>query len=408
MASSISEDLFISRVERVGLEVRARIARAHQVLHERETALLSELQGIVNKYKGEGLAEQILELSLSREQSKSTLQRNENKETLDLNVTIIEARIAKLETELFTARGRILIVELEWENELDEYLSTIGTISVQGIPDYTKKDKPIKTAGKHTEAPTSIPLEFRLPNSVAIEPKSKNIFICDGGNSRVQVFSNSLEFIFSFSENMRVPFGICIHRDEVYVTQVAMNSLTVYSTKGEFIQTVGKKGNGELEFYQPRGIAISSVNNQIYICEKKNNRIQCLNLDLTFMAFIHDILKPLDVKLTSKDIIILKRWNPNFLFYNYLHQLVRGSTDWAFNELVRKPCTFCLDAESNILMADYSTDCIVVFSKKGERLLSLGGRGDRRGEFLEPVGVALESGNIIVVSRNPTHCIQKF
>ena len=404
MVSNIREDLFLSQVERVGFEIHGRFVRAHQVLCDREAALVLELHQLVINYKGEGLSEQIAELSLLTEQSTSTLQRNENKEILDLNLNIFETRIKELKTKLAIAR-RSCRIEFEWESTLDENLGTVGTIVVYGIPDYKKMDKPIITAGIHSEVPTSTPEEFRLPNSIAIDPESKNIFICDGGNSRVQVFTNSLKFLFAFRYKMRVPFGICIHCSKVYVTQLATNYLNVYSTNGEFIQSVGGKGKEELEFDQPRGIAISSVDNLIYICEKKNNRIQCLDLKLTFVAYISDIFKPLDVKLTSEDIIVLKRGNPSILFYNYSHQLVNCSS---INQL-RRPSSFYLDVESNILLTDYSADCVAVFSKKGEQLLRLGERGEGKGQFLEPVGIALDSANrIIVVSRNPTNCIQIF
>ena len=46
MASArvVGENSFLSQVESVRVELRERVARAHQVLQERETALLSELQ----------------------------------------------------------------------------------------------------------------------------------------------------------------------------------------------------------------------------------------------------------------------------------------------------------------------------------------------------------------------------
>ena len=43
-ARLVGEHPFLSQVERVRVELRERVARAHQVLQERETALLSELQ----------------------------------------------------------------------------------------------------------------------------------------------------------------------------------------------------------------------------------------------------------------------------------------------------------------------------------------------------------------------------
>ena len=54
-------DSFLSQVERVGVELKEKVARAHQVLHE--TALLSELQQLGNSYR-RGVDKQIDQLSL--------------------------------------------------------------------------------------------------------------------------------------------------------------------------------------------------------------------------------------------------------------------------------------------------------------------------------------------------------
>ena len=85
---------------------------------------------------------------------------------------------------------------------------------------------------------------------------------------------------------MTTPAGICIYLNKVYVTQYIANSLTVYSTEGRYIQSVGGIGCKELEFQSPKGVAVSTVNSLIYISDSWNNRIQCLNLNLTFNSFI--------------------------------------------------------------------------------------------------------------------------
>ena len=56
------ENPFLSQVERVRVELRERVARAHQVLQERETALLSELQQLEDTYRGERVDKQIDQL----------------------------------------------------------------------------------------------------------------------------------------------------------------------------------------------------------------------------------------------------------------------------------------------------------------------------------------------------------
>ena len=71
------ENSFLSQVERVRVEVRERVARAHQVLQERETALLSELQQLEDTYRGEGVDKQIDQLRITKEQTIATLTDND-------------------------------------------------------------------------------------------------------------------------------------------------------------------------------------------------------------------------------------------------------------------------------------------------------------------------------------------
>ena len=153
---------------------------------------------------------------------------------------------------------------------------------------------------------------------------------------------------------MNSPHGICINLNRVYVTQYYANSLTVYSTEGKYIQSVGRRGTKELEFYCPRGVVSSTVNNLIYICDWWNNRIQCLNLDLTFNSFIPNVNYPRDIKLTPQDIVVLTEGNPCIQFYDYSHQLIREIITQGESSQVIHPLYFCLDRELNILVTDFS------------------------------------------------------
>ena len=126
----------------------------------------------------------------------------------------------------------------------------------------------------------------------------------------------------------------------------------MYSTEGKYIQSVGRKGNKELEFFRPRGVAVSTVNNLIYICDSWNFRIQCLNLILTFNSFILNVNLPRDIKLTPQDIVVLTEGNPCIQFYDYSHKLIRQIiTQGEGNQMINPRC-FCLDGELNILITD--------------------------------------------------------
>ena len=205
------------------------------------------------------------------------------------------------------------------------------------------------------------------------------------------------------------PCGICLFEDKLYVTQGLGNSLNIYSREGKLLSSVGKEGNGEFEFNNPRGIAVSTEWRRIYVCEYRNDRVQSLNLDLTFNGFIPDIFEAKDVKLTPEEIVVLSNENPCIRIYNSSHQLSRKMISKGVDIInqVIIPAHFILDSDFNILITDLH--CVSIFSYTGELIHKFGKEGEEKGDFFEPTGITMDSeGRIVVVSRNPNYCIQVF
>ena len=187
MASArvVGENPFLSQVERVRVELRERVARAHLVLQERETSLLSELQQLEDTYRGEGVDKQIYQLRTHKEQTIATLTDNTNKEFLEKSVPQLDARMRVLEANLETVRDRMRRVELVWDGNLEGILSRTGLIRVREVPDYKEKGHPVMVAGKYRNNTSLTPGEFYYPNLIAIDSETNNIYVCDGGNNRV-------------------------------------------------------------------------------------------------------------------------------------------------------------------------------------------------------------------------------
>ena len=390
-----STDMLLPQLERVRVELRESVARAHQVLDERESVLLSELEQLESSYRGETVIRQIEQLRHTKEQMECNLTENGIQETLKLSVTLLNARIGELENQLESSRSRLKEVKLKWDDtKLHGVLELIGSIEVRRVPDYKSKQHPILRAGKHREEISVTSGEFQYPRSIAIHPETDEVYICDCGNNRVQVFDRSLKYQFKITEQMKSPAGICIHLNRVYVTQSLHHCVAEYSIVGKFIRLVGKEGIGELEFSYPKGIAISTQTGRIYICDRLNNRAQCLNLDLTFNSFILGVPYPRDVKVTSGDILVLT--GGCIQVYNESHKLIK--------ELVfrtpTEPSYFCLDIGNNIIL---SAQSVMVFSYSGELIHEFG-------EFDKLSGVALDCKNnrVIVASENKESCIQLF
>ena len=412
MASAVcvEEESFLSHVERVRSEIETKFLRAHKILQDRKADLLAELQRLVDEYTGDGITQQIKQLSVSKDGLRETLKGNENKLILDQSLAPIDARINELETNLQRAKDTYKRVSLEWDVDLDKKLSVAGDIRLNAVRYYKEIGEPVVVFGKHNKEEESSPGVFCYPTGIAINPENNYIYICDGGNERVQVYNKSFEFVFQFSSKMDGPVGICIKQNKVYVTQFDSHCLNVYSTEGKYLNSVGMKGKKELEFDTPKGLDISTDRDRIYIADYDNARVQCLNLNLKFNSFIQDIYGARDAKLTSNEIVVLSDLNnPCVSLYTYYHQLIREMIPIGEGNPVLRPLFLILDEASNILITDTKNHCVFVFSFGGELIKRFGREGEKRGEFINPTGISIDSkGRIVVISENPNHCIQLF
>ena len=72
-ANVLRSDSFLSQVERVRREIGTKFQRSHLVFVEKEAILLSELDELVVRYRGEGVNQQIEELNRLKESQLSSV-----------------------------------------------------------------------------------------------------------------------------------------------------------------------------------------------------------------------------------------------------------------------------------------------------------------------------------------------
>ena len=366
-------DRFLEHIGRVREEIGRKFFRAHQVLGERETELLTELDQLEGRYRGNAITEQIEDLKKLKEVELATSKVNKNKDLVMQHVSELDDRVRKLREDWEKERASMRRVVLEWDAELKARLSELGAIRVSSFRDYREIENPVIVASKHNEEKSKyVGIFFNNPHSIAIHPETNNVYVCDAENHRVQVFTKYLEFLSDFSKNMSHPYGMCISNNSVYVTQRGGHCLNEYTAEGKFLKSVGKQGKKKLEFNHPRGVTASIDEDRIYACDSENNRIQCLNLNLTFNSVISDIPHLLDIKITAEEIVVLTVGDHWIRYYNYIHQLIRKIIPRREAGYVTNPWCFCLDAEQNILITDWLADCVLIFTSKGELIHKFG------------------------------------
>ena len=104
-----------------------------------------------------------------------------------------------------------------------------------------------------------------------------------------------LEFLNTFSHpHMKYPYGIAIHRDNVYVTDIVEHSVFHFKVEAGFrlVAKLGGRGSGIEQFDEPRQLAVS-INGDVFVTDRYNNRVQILDdklqcrlLVLHFFAWI--------------------------------------------------------------------------------------------------------------------------
>jgi DNA-binding beta-propeller fold protein YncE len=116
------------------------------------------------------------------------------------------------------------------------------------------------------------PGAFMFPSGVAIAPNG-DVYVSDGDNRRVQVFSPTGDFI-RFIDTSGVPRGITIDaKQRVYVVDALAHLVAIYDLKGHELTRFGSRGFGPGQFNYPNDVTIDK-RGRIYVSDRENDQVQ--------------------------------------------------------------------------------------------------------------------------------------
>ena len=348
--------------------------------------------------------EMISQISTTKSQVESGLKENPLKQMQQKMINEMEKGLEKLK---MTSQKKELQFSID-SNSVQQAIKEIGKISEVMCVNYDAF-QPVVTVAEEGSGPG----ELHSPEGVAVEERSGNIFVAEVNNSRVSVFSQTGEYIWSFGKELfKNPYGIAIRNDNLYVSD--WNNHKVFHFKlpdMKLIQRVGTRGTGNLEFNLPSQLFISQVGD-VYVCDEFNNRIHVLNSKLKFkIIFKHDSMtRPVDIKLTEELMFVLSCVdNPCLHVFTLTGDKIRSILSRGENLQLTKPLFFCIDMNANIVVSDYDDHSIKIFTPEGEFFHRLGQQGQEKGMFIKPKGISLtKEGRLICVSGNEYFGLQIF
>jgi DNA-binding beta-propeller fold protein YncE len=227
--------------------------------------------------------------------------------------------------------------------------------------------------------------QFAQPRGICMDAKTKEVFIVDCNNHRVQVYHlNSLAYIRQIGKgdkgatkgNLNYPVGICMddHHD-IFVADTNNNRIAVFNrVTGVHVRSIGSKGTLVGLLNSPYGVCLDLCSNLLYVADYDNHRVQAFD------------------KETG----------------DFVKTVGNGYGDGPGQ--LNQPIVICIDYDSNqILVADYSNNRITVFHRLTGSYIKSIGETDGPNKLHGPRGVCLsKESNLIFVSDRENHRVQMY
>ena len=248
--------------------------------------------------------------------------------------------------------------------------------------------------------------QLNNPSGVTVDHNTGNIYVADSYNNCVKVFDNTAKYLLKFGDGkgggkMSDPRGLLIRGNKVFVSH--NDCILVYQLDGKFVSRIGSGGSRELQFNFPCGLSMDECNNDVYICDTDNNRIQVISENFQYKSqFSKDTLHfPRDIKLYKDNIFILDRSNPCLHRYNRDLVLQQSVVARGVGQQVRDPCFFFIDKFGNILISDYGSNSILILNSGFEFIHKI--------SVHNPMGMTMDrEDRVIVVCCSDSNCLQIF
>ena len=119
------------------------------------------------------------------------------------------------------------------------------------------------------------------------------------------------------------------------------------------VLTACERGLDDGELYNPTGIAIDRIKNEVYVCDRLSKRIQVLSA-----------------------------------VGDYIRQFG--------NDHLTEPYAICLSQQEELFVTDGAKECVLKFNLTGEFLKQVGSRGNANEQFMMIAGLCCEAGLIYV------------
>ena len=121
------------------------------------------------------------------------------------------------------------------------------------------------------------------PINITIDTNGEK-YITDIVRRQVLLFSKDDKFVRAYGEADKLkPVDVLVHGNKLFITDLYEHQVKVFDKEtGKFLYAIGKSGSKDGELFQPTNLALGP-NNQLYVSDTGNFRVQVFSLDGKFI-----------------------------------------------------------------------------------------------------------------------------
>lgn len=250
---------------------------------------------------------------------------------------------------------------------------------------------------------------LRLDRPVAgVVDESGRILVTDMGRSAVFVFDERGGKLSLWDKAFKVtgfisPVGIALGPEgQVFVADAELAVVARLDREGHTLEPIGR---GQLK--RPTGVAYAPQSQQLYVCDTGTHQIKVFDLNGQLLASwgqrgegTGEFNYPTHIALGHEKLYVSDTLNARVQILSaatgsYLGTV--GRRGLYVGDMVR-PKGVATDSEQNIYVIESYHDYMLIYNRRGEFLMPIGGVGDGPGYFHLPAGVWVDVRNRVFVA----------
>ena len=362
-------------------------------------------------------------------QAKKSLESlSQKKDQVENQVKLIESAIEQTKALVKRSFSTEILGFSETFDAILQEQGTQGNRDTECIPrfSFTKSEKLINLLSM-SEGIGKVEFVFSETKAQQSGTKGKESSKVIAGNKGANVRDSPLETqvqtrrfrsVLSFGQKgesvgmLNVPYGVAVNdQDEIAVTELGNNRVSVFSSDGTHLRSFGRKGKNNGEFYCPTGIAFDSHGN-IVVADCYNHRVQVFDRNGNFLSKFgeqgsrdNQLQYPEGLSINGNgDIIVADKGNKLIKIFSssgeYLRKFGGAGT------LVEP--YHCIQHGLYFIVTDGGDDSIKMFDLEGKFISKFGKQGNKDGEFDKPRYLSVNKEGFLLVCDAYNDRVQLF